>query len=34
MVKIFLGSANTPSALDDLRKIAMLIEEVEFGVIP
>ncbi|MGW8957370.1 TIR domain-containing protein [Paenibacillus sp. NPDC055715] len=34
MVNIFLGSANTPSALDDLRKIAELIEEVGHGVVP
>ncbi|WP_218061447.1 TIR domain-containing protein [Paenibacillus kribbensis] len=34
MVTIFLGSANTPSALDDLRKIAELIEEVGHGVVP
>ena len=34
MVRVFLGSANTTSALDDLRKIAMLIEEVGHDAIP
>ncbi|WP_413407612.1 TIR domain-containing protein [Paenibacillus amylolyticus] len=34
MVKIFLGSADNPSALDDLRKIAALIEHVGHFVIP
>ncbi|MFD3258082.1 nucleotide-binding protein [Paenibacillus lentus] len=34
MVKIFLGSANTPDALDDLRKVAALIEEVGYVAIP
>lgn len=34
MVKIFIGSANTPDALDDLRKVAVLIEEVGYIAIP
>ncbi|WP_232278818.1 nucleotide-binding protein [Paenibacillus sp. 481] len=34
MVEIFVGSANTPNALDDLREIAELIEEVGHVVLP